>query len=119
MSRPRVAMRKIRELPRLALGQGLSRRRAAAATGIPYTTVVDCLVRAAASGLGWPLPEDVDDRELETRLYRTDAPPAGHLRPQPNWNEIHRELRRKGGHPAAALDGVQSALSRGPLWRAR
>ena len=89
-------MRTIRELLRLVLGQGLSRRRAAAATGVPYTTVADCLSRAAASGLGWPLPGDLDDRELETRLYRKDAPLARDQRPQPNWNEIHRELRRKG-----------------------
>jgi transposase len=71
-------MRKIRELLRLAVGQGLSRR------------------RAAAAGLGWPLPEEVEDHELETRLYRRPAPPQASRRPQPDWAEVHRELRRKG-----------------------
>ena len=96
MPRPRIAMRKIREVLRLVLGQGLSRRQAGAALGIPYTTVADCLSKAVAAGLGWPLPQDLDDRELEARLYRKDAPLPMQQRPQPNWNEIHQELRRKG-----------------------
>jgi hypothetical protein len=89
-------MRKIRELLRLVVDQGLSRRRAAAAIGIPYTTAADCLTRAAAAGLGWPLPQELSDPELEARLYWRDAPPPASQRPQPDWNEIHRELRRKG-----------------------
>jgi len=96
MPRPRIAMRKIRELLRLVVGQGLSRRRAAAAIGIPYTTAADCLTKAAAAGLGWPLPQELSDLELEARLYRRDALPPASQRPQPDWNEIHRELRRKG-----------------------
>jgi transposase len=37
----------------------------------------------------------MDDRDLEARLYRRALPPAGQ-RPQPDWAEVHRELRRKG-----------------------
>ena len=44
--RLRSAMRKIREILRLALGEGLSRRTTAAATGLPYTTVSDHIGRA-------------------------------------------------------------------------
>ena len=50
MPRPRVAMRKIREVLRLTLGEGLSRRQVGAATGVPLTTVADCLSRAARRG---------------------------------------------------------------------
>jgi len=96
MSRPRIAMRKIREVLRLVLGEGLSRHRAAAATGVPYTTVADCLSRAARAGLEWPLPEGMDDGELEARLYRRAAVPPASQRPQPDWAQVHRELRRKG-----------------------
>jgi len=95
MPRPRIAMRKIREVLRLVLGEGLSRHRAAAATGVPYTTFTDCLSRATGDGLQWPLPEGMDDRDLEARLYRRALPPAGQ-RPQPDGAEVHRELRRKG-----------------------
>ena len=94
--RPRSAMRKIREILRLALGEGLSRRTTAAATGLPYTTVSDHLVRATKAGLGWPLPDGMDDGQLEARLFaRAESPPTA-SRPLPDWPTVHRELRRKG-----------------------
>ncbi len=45
-------MRKIREVLRLSLADGLSRRQVGLATGLPYTTVADHLARARAAGLG-------------------------------------------------------------------
>jgi hypothetical protein len=99
MPRPRIAMRKIREVLRLVLEEGLSRHRAATATGVPYTTVADCLSQATGAGLQWPLPEGMDDRDLEERLYRRAALPPTGQRPQPDWAEVHRELRRKGVTP--------------------
>jgi len=89
-------MRKIREILRLALGEGLSRRTTAAATGLPYTTVSDHLGRAAAAGLGWPLPDDMDDAQLEARLFARAEPLPSASRPLPDWPTVHRELRRKG-----------------------
>ena len=94
--RPRSAMRKIREVLRLSLADGLSRRLVGAATGLPYTTVADHLARARAAGLGWPLPDDLDDAALEARLFSSAARPAGPGRPLPDWADVHRELRRKG-----------------------
>ena len=94
--RPRSAMRKIREILRLALGEGLSRRTTAAATGLPYTTVSDHLGRAAKAGLGWPLPDGLDDGQLEARLFARAEPPPSASRPLPDWPTVHRELRRKG-----------------------
>jgi len=95
--RPRAAMRKIREALRLCLAEGLSPRQAGIATGLPRTTVRRYVERAAEVGLGWPLPLDLDDRELEERLYGRAAPaPAAITRPVPDWAEVHRELARKG-----------------------
>ncbi len=74
MPRPRSAMRKIRDVLRLNLGEGLSRRKVGAAVGLPYTTVADYLVRARAAGLGWPVPGGMDDADLEARLFPTAAP---------------------------------------------
>lgn len=45
MPRPRSAVRKIKEVLRLTFAEGLSRRRVAAAVGLPYTTVCDQLHR--------------------------------------------------------------------------
>jgi len=90
-------MRKIREILRLALGEGLSRRQVAAATGVPPATVGDHLTRARLAGLAWPLPEGVDDAWLEARLFAPPVPPVpAELRPLPDWPTVHRELRRKG-----------------------
>ena len=50
MPRPRIAMRKIREVLRLALGEELSRRQVSAASGVPLTTVNDYLRRAESAG---------------------------------------------------------------------
>jgi transposase len=88
-------MRKIREVLRLALGEELSRRQASAASGVPLTTVNDYLRRAAAAGLKWPLPGDLDDGGLEALLYPPAAPSVV-SRPVPDWDRVHKELRRKG-----------------------
>lgn len=95
MPRPRSAMRKIREILRLILGEGHTRRAAAAATGVPIATIADQLARAQRAGLGWPLPDDLDDARLEARLFTPVAPPRAPGRPVPDWAEVHRELRRK------------------------
>ena len=95
MPRPRSAMRKIREVLRLRRAEHLSTRDIAVALAMPRTTVRNYLVRAAEAGLRWPLPADTDDRELEERLFgRAAPPPTIPDRPVPDWETVHRELRR-------------------------
>ncbi|HAW11217.1 MAG TPA: IS21 family transposase, partial [Chloroflexi bacterium] len=66
----------------------------ARAAGVPPTTVADYLGRLAVAGLSWPLPDDLDDADLERRLFtRGDFPPQSQ-RPMPDWAAVHRELRR-------------------------
>ena len=50
--------------------------------------------RAKVAGLSWPLPVSLDEAGLERRLF--PAPPLRASRPLPDWNRLHRELRRKG-----------------------
>jgi hypothetical protein len=91
--RPHTAMRKIRDVLRLSLGEQLSQRRVAAASGLPRTTVKDYLRRAEAAGLKWPLPADMDDAALEAQLFVSSASPS-QCRPLPEWDKVHKELRR-------------------------
>jgi transposase len=93
--RPRIDMRKIREVLRLAVGEGLSRRQVSAASGVPLTTIADYLGRASAAGVKWPLPDDLDDAGLEALLYPAVVPSVV-TRPAPDWGCVHRELRRNG-----------------------
>lgn len=96
MSRPRIDMRAIRQILRLALGEGRSRNQVSIATGVPRTTVKDCLARAQAAGIGWPIPDDLDDTALEVRLYHMRGVTASRERPLPDWSHVHHELHRPG-----------------------
>ena len=87
-------MRRIREVLRLYFAAALSIRAIARSLGTSPSTVGEYLRRAQVAGLSWPLPELVDDTELERRLF--PAPPSSRTaRPLPDWSEVHRELRRK------------------------
>ncbi len=94
MARPCLAMRKIREILRLA-HEGLTLRQIGAALGVPFTTVGDHVRRAQRAGVSWPLPADMDDVALEARLFPQGRAPESH-RPLPEWSVVHRELRRAG-----------------------
>ena len=89
-------MRKIKEVLRLKWEGGLSHRAIAGSCGIGVTTVREYLVRAARAGLSWPLPEDLDERELEALLFKTPVSAPARKRPLPDWERIHQELKRKG-----------------------
>jgi transposase len=88
-------MRKIRDVLRLTLGERLSQRRVRQITGVPEATIYDYLKRARAAGLAdWPLPAEIDDQELERRLFVSAGPPAVRRR-VPEWSQVKNELRRK------------------------
>jgi hypothetical protein len=86
-------MRQITEVLRLN-AQGLSYRQIAQSIGISASTVQSYLERAQRAGLGWPLPDDVDDAALETRLFTRSEEELRPGRPEPNWLEAHRERKR-------------------------
>ena len=85
-------MRKIREVLRLKHEQGLSHQAVAQACAVGVGTVNRYLQRAAQRGLGWPLPDDLDDAALEARLFPRAAPVHDRIRPDCAY--IHRELKR-------------------------
>jgi hypothetical protein len=71
---------------RLRLDLGRSHREIGLACKKSPSTVGDCLMRFRASKLPWPLPEELDDNQLEKKLY-PPAPPSGDKeRPEPDWD---------------------------------
>jgi len=106
-------MRKIRDVLRLGLGLGLPQRAVGRSLGLSQAAVNEYLGRARRAGVGWPLPEGLDDDHLEALLF----PPPSRLpleqRPVPDWMWVHRELRRPNvtlallweEHRATAPDG--------------
>jgi transposase len=95
MAQSRLPMRKIRDVLRLSAA-GLSKRQIAASLGIGPTAAGACLRRAREAGVGWPLPDNLDDDALECRLYPVPATVTKDWRSLPDWPAVHRELRRKG-----------------------
>ncbi len=87
-------MRKIRELLRLKFEQRLSDRKIAVVLSMSRSALGECLQRAAIAGVVWPLPEGLDDAELERRLYPSKPRPTEI--PWPDFAHVHRELSRPG-----------------------
>jgi transposase len=96
MAATRLLMRRLRELLRLKYEAGLSHRAVAGACAMGLGTVTTYLQRAAAAGLQWPLPEDLDDAALEARLFARPAVPPARDRVVPEWPQLHQELKKPG-----------------------
>ncbi len=92
----RLSMRKIREYLRLRFEGGLSHRQIAASLQVSRSSVGEYDRRFAASGLNWPLPEALSDRELERRLFPPPPAVPADTRVVPDWAAVHHELRRPG-----------------------
>jgi transposase len=91
----RVCMRHVREILRLECA-GISRHQIARRTGVVPSTVRETLKRFAASGLIWPLGDEVTDAVLEARMYKNAGKKQGHRqRFEPDFAVVHRELKRK------------------------
>src|SRR5208337_637548 len=90
----RLSMRKIREVLRLRFAQRLSQRAIGISLRLSTGAVNTYLNRSRRAGLGWPLPDGLDDAQLETLLYPPPPAVAAEQRPVPDWAAVHRELRR-------------------------
>ena len=88
-------MRKIRDVLRYRHSTGLSLEAIARALSISKGVVAKYLRLASDAGLGWPLPEDLDDAGLEKRLYRQPSARISAFA-EPDYAQVHQELKRKG-----------------------
>jgi transposase len=96
MPAERVAMRRVREIVQLRYLVGVTVRELSRQTGIPESTVRAVIKRFRASGLSWPLPEGLNDAQLEAALYTSGGTRRGQRsRAEPDWTAIHREIKRK------------------------
>jgi transposase len=107
-------MRKIKEVLRMKWSCDISERRIATSCRISRSTVSDCICRAQAAGLSWPLPDNMNDARLDALLY-PPPDPASIQRPMPDWAQVHQDMKRKGvtlillwqEHKAQSPDGFQ------------
>src|ERR1700719_1773845 len=95
MPRPKVAMRRIKEVLRLKEGLGLSDTAVSRSVRIARSTVKKYLDRAAAVGLNWETVAELSEEELDRRLFA--AVDTRHWdRPLPDWEAVEKELRGRG-----------------------
>jgi transposase len=90
-------MRHVRDVIRLK-SAGMPSREIARRVGTAPSTVRLTIRRFEASGLSWPLPDDVTDTVLEARLFAKAGSGSrqGQRRlAEPDWAAVHRELKRK------------------------
>ena len=96
MPAERITMRTIREVLRLKFECKLANRKIAESVSIARSTVGDYIRRAEAVGLSWPLPDDLDDGQLEKILFDQVPRTPKDQRPPLDFSQIHQELKRKG-----------------------
>lgn len=87
-------MRKVKEVLRLRFGLGLQQNQIARSCSIGQATVHRYLQKAAAAGLTWPLPEDMDDCRLKELLFPAAVErPSQTRRSLPDFAEVRRQLQ--------------------------
>src|SRR5438045_941741 len=91
----RLSMRKISEVFRQRFELERSYRDVARSLNISTSTVADYLARARVAEITWPLPEGMTEEELYDRLF-LPVNTTKAARAQPDWEQVHRELRKKG-----------------------
>jgi len=89
-------MRQAREIIRLKFSGSVPTREIARRLGLAPSTVRETLKRFDGAGLAWPLPEGMNDGDLEAALYAGRRSKHGRRRhAEPDWSAVHRELKRK------------------------
>ncbi|MCU1264926.1 MAG: integrase [Acidobacteria bacterium] len=88
-------MRLVSEVLRLKHAAKLSHRQIARALRIGIGTVTNYLAAAERAGLSWPLPAELDETSLATKLW-PPAPAAEAKFVTPDFVYIHDQLKQKG-----------------------
>jgi len=93
MPKARIPMKKIVEILRLKHEAKLSHEKIARVCQLSKGAVSKYVSLARARGVGWPLPEGVDEVALEALLFPAREKPSRFV--QPDGFQIHQELKRK------------------------
>ena len=95
MAKDRLSMRKFKEVLRLKYGHHLTNRKIAKSCAMSHVTVGKYLDLAEQAGIIWPLSNDIDDSQLEQRLY-VKAPRSLSDKPvMPSMQYLFGEMKKK------------------------
>jgi len=87
-------MRKIKEVLRLRFELQLGQREIARACSISQGAVHNYLKKAAGAGIGWPLPEDWDEKRIEETLFGDRHPIERRQRALPDFPALHEQFQQ-------------------------
>ena len=93
MAKPRLSMRKIKEVLRLSYQCGLSARQVALSANVSRSTVKDYLVRAERTGISWPAAEDLSEQQIDERLFPSKPLDVCAPKALPDCDYIYQELK--------------------------
>lgn len=95
MTRDRLSMRKFKEVLRLKYDHHLTNRKIAKSCAMSHVTVGKYLDLAEQAGIAWPLPDDIDDSQIEQRLYANVSRPPSTKPVMPSMSYLFQEMKRK------------------------
>lgn len=88
-------MRKFKEVLRLKYDHHLTNRKIAKSCAMSHVTVGKYLDLAKQAGIIWPLPDDIDDSQLEHRLFKNVTRPLSDKPFMPSMQYLFQELKKK------------------------
>jgi len=95
MAKDRLSMRKFKEVLRLKYDHHLTNRKIAKSCAMSHVTVGKYLDLAKQAGIIWPLPDDIDDSQLEHRLFKNVTRPPSDKPVMPSMQYLFEEMKRK------------------------
>ena len=96
MSDTRISMRKLHEILRMRFDNQLSLRQISRSVRVSVGTVSNYVQAFQSSTLNWPLPDDFSETALVQALFPDASLPSRKGLIDPDWAELHQELKRKG-----------------------
>lgn len=96
MARGKLSMRYIKDILRLRYEAKLSQRDISRSIRVSVGSVNQYLARAAQAGIGWPIPEDMDQKALIKALFPDQQLTRRSGFVVPEWPTVQIELRHKG-----------------------
>lgn len=91
-----ITPQKLREILRLGLKHQMGNREIARSCSVSHVTVGAYLNQARNSGMGWDEIGSLSELQLRKLVQGAHITKPKRSKPEPDWQYIHKELRRKG-----------------------
>jgi len=96
MPREKTSVRKVKEILRLGLKEGMSQREIAQSTGVGKTTIQEVLAKTRAAGLDWTALSTMREYDILKKVVYPTVQNSSAARPLPDWASVRMELLKKG-----------------------